>query len=145
MADEADVERNKAVIRKLPALLDSLDPSAPDLPAMKALFTEDFQLHESTRPDWPRGHEGAIRLLIMTKALLPDFKMRVEDMLGEGDKVCVRWRYTGTLTGSFDEMKGDGSRYEAVCFAVYRFHDGRIAEDWGTVARLPDGHPWRTI
>jgi predicted ester cyclase len=63
--------------------------------------------------------------------------------LREGDKVCVRWRYEGTLTGTFDGFKGDGSRYEAVAFAIYRLRDGRIAEDWGTAVRLPDGHPWR--
>jgi predicted ester cyclase len=80
----------------------------------------------------------------MMKSLLPDFTLTIEDMLAEGDKVCIRWRYAGTLTGSFDGMQGDGSRYEAVALAIYRFRDGRIAEDWGTVARLPDGHPWRT-
>jgi predicted ester cyclase len=139
MTGEAETERNKAVIRKLPGLLDSLDPSA-----IEAAFTEDFVLHESTRPHWPRGHEGAVRLLVMMKSLMPDIRIAIEDMLAEGDKVCVRWRYTGTLTGSFDGMQGDGSRYEAVALAIYRFRDGRIAEDWGTVARLPDGHPWRT-
>jgi steroid delta-isomerase-like uncharacterized protein len=139
MAGDAETERNKAVIRRLPELLDSLDPAA-----IKAVFTEDFVLHESTRPDWPHGHEGAVRLLVMMKSLLPDFTLTIEDMLAEGDKVCIRWRYAGTLTGSFDGMQGDGSRYEAVALAIYRFRDGRIAEDWGTVARLPDGHPWRT-
>jgi len=139
MAGEADSERNKAVIRRLPALLDGIDPSA-----ITDVFTEDFVLHESARPDWPRGHEGAVRLFVMMKSLMPDIRISIEDMVGEGDKVCVRWRYAGTLTGAFDGMKGDGSRYEAVALAIYRFHDGRIAEDWGTVARLPDGHPWRT-
>src|SRR5262249_7511678 len=89
-------------------------------------------------------HAGALRLFVMMKSLMPDFKMSIEDLFGESDKVCVRWRYRGILTGNFDGMKGDGSLYEAVALAIYRFRDGRIAEDWGTVARLPDGHPWRT-
>jgi steroid delta-isomerase-like uncharacterized protein len=134
-----DCERNKAVIRQLPGVLDTLDRAA-----IGALFTEDFQLHESKFPEWPRGHEGAFRLLVMMRSLMPDMTIRIEDMFGEGDKVCVRWRYSGTLTGAFENMKGDGSRYEAVAFGIYRFRDGRIAEDWGTAARLPDGHPWRT-
>ena len=139
MAGPEDCERNKAVIRQLPGLLDTLDRAA-----IKALFTEDFQLHESQRPEWPRGHEGALRLLVMMKSVMPDITISVEDMFGEGDRVCVRWRYKGTLTGALDGLQGDGSRYEAVAFAIYRFRDGRIAEDWGTAARLSEGHPWRT-
>jgi predicted ester cyclase len=95
MAASADSERNKAVIRQLPGLLQTLDPSA-----IRALFTQDFQLHESKRPDWPHGHEGAIRLFVFVKSMMPDMTISIEDMFGEADKVCVRWRFKGTLTGT---------------------------------------------
>ena len=139
MTPSEHCEQNKAIIRQLPALLRAFDPRA-----IKALFTEDFQLHESTRPNWPTGHEGAVRLIEMMTSLMPDITITLDDMVAEADKVCVRWRYRGTATGTFDGRAGDGTRYEAVAFAIYRFCDGRIAEDWGTAVPLPVGHPWRT-
>ncbi|HUO94276.1 MAG TPA: ester cyclase [Rhizomicrobium sp.] len=75
---------------------------------------------------------------------MPDIDARIEEMFGERDKVFVRWRYTGTLSGSFEGRHGDGSRIEVIGFSVYRFEDGRIAEDWGADISLPQGHAWRT-
>jgi len=115
-AHSTDSERNKAVVRQLPGLLRTVDTSA-----IKALFTEDFQLHDRKHPDWPRGHDGAVRLFLLMTSMMPDMTISIEDMIGEADKVCVRWRFRGTLTGAFEEQKGDGSRYEATAFAIYRF------------------------
>ncbi len=139
MSDGSEIERNKAIVSQLPDLLRAGDPST-----IHSLFTEDFQLHVSSMPDWPSGHQGAIRLVTMMASMMPDMTMVIEDMFGEADKVCVRWRYKGTLTGSFEGRKGDGSRYEAIAFAIYRFRDGRIVEDWGIDDRLPVNHPWRS-
>jgi hypothetical protein len=75
------VERNKAVIRRLPALLEALDAGALDVPRIAALFTEDFRLHENKHPHWPQGHSGAVRLLVQMKALMPDIRISIEDMV----------------------------------------------------------------
>lgn len=139
MTSAIECERNKAVIRQLPGLLHVADRAA-----ITALFTEDFRLHESKHPDWPTGHDGAVRMFALMSSLMPDMTIGIEDIFAEGDRVCVRWRYTGTVTGRFEDRIGDGSRYEAIAFSIYRFRDGRIAEDWGTTTPLPMGHPWRT-
>lgn len=34
-------------------------------------FTEDFRLIQPTRPDWPRGHEGAAKLLDTFRIFTP--------------------------------------------------------------------------
>ena len=47
-------------------------------------------------------------------------------MIEEGDRVAVRWQ----VTASYE----DGKPYERSIVAIYRFKDGRIAEDWGIVA-----------
>ena len=44
-------------------------------------------------------------------------------MIEEGDRVAVRWQ----LTATYD----DGKPYERSIMAIYRFENGRIAEDWG--------------
>lgn len=130
---------NKAVVARLPELLANPDP---DLVA--ELFTNDFKLHDVKYPNWPSGHEGARRMFVQMKALVPDMTVAMEDIFGEDDRVCVRWRFKGTLTGSFEGREGDGSRLEMIMISIYRLRDGRIAEDWGADIRLRSGHPWRT-
>lgn len=101
MSSAADNERNKAVILQLPELLDS-----PDEAIIRTLFTADFRLHDVKFPDWPSGHAGALRMFTHMKAALADIRATIEDMFGEGDKICVRWRFKGTATGVIGDRKG---------------------------------------
>jgi len=139
MTDFDEVERNKSVIRRLPVLLRD-----PDVSAIRALFTEDFRLHDVKYPDWPTGHAGAERMFLQMHALIPDLEADIEDMFGEGDRICVRWRFKGSLSGEFMGRIGDGTPFETIIFSIYRFRDGQIAEDWGADIALPASHPWRT-
>ena len=50
-------------------------------------------------------------------------KVEILDMIEEGDRVAVRWQ----LTATYD----DGKPYDRSIMAIYRFENGRIAEDWG--------------
>ena len=43
-------------------------------------------------------------------------------MIEEGDRVAVRWQVTAAY---------DGKPFEQSIMAIYRFENGRIAEDWG--------------
>jgi predicted ester cyclase len=135
MKDAEENGGNKAVIGRLPALL-----ARPDEAIVRALFTEDFRLHDIKFPDWPRGHAGALRMFTQMKTAIPDIQAVIEDMFGEGDKLCVRWRFKGRVA----DRAGDDARFEAIVISIYRFEQGRIAEDWGADMALPAGHPWRT-
>ena len=49
-------------------------------------------------------------------------------MVEEGDRVAVRWQLTATY---------DGKPFQSSIMAIYRFEEGRIAEDWGVAVRTP--------
>jgi steroid delta-isomerase-like uncharacterized protein len=60
----------------------------------------------------------------------PDLALAVEDVVAEGDRVVVRWTFTGTHE---HEMRGLAATGRKVAFAgmsMYRLADGRIAEIW---------------
>ena len=78
------------------------------------------------------------------RTITPDIRATIEEMFGEGDKMCVRWRFKGAATGAIGERGGDGARFEAVMASIYRFENGCIAEDWGADIPLAERHPWRT-
>ena len=52
--------------------------------------------------------------------------MEILDIIEEGDRVAVRWQLTATYN--------DGKPYERSIMAIYRFENGRIAEDWGVAS-----------
>jgi predicted ester cyclase len=65
-------------------------------------------------------------------ALAPDVRFEILDSVEAADRVAVRWRVTGAgATGPFD----------VAMIAIYRFANGRIAEDWGVWS----GKPWRHL
>jgi hypothetical protein len=52
-------------------------------------------------------------------------------MIEEGDRVAVRWLFSGV---------NDGHPVVMPCVATYCFVGGRVAEDWGIASY--QGHPW---
>jgi predicted SnoaL-like aldol condensation-catalyzing enzyme len=85
-------------------------------------FTEDFRLDDAGTGVVRTGHAGAQTMMENILALAPDVRFEILDAVEAADRAAVRWRVTGTrTTGSFD----------VAMIAIYRFDDGRIAEDWG--------------
>jgi ketosteroid isomerase-like protein len=89
-------------------------------------FTEDFRLHDPTLPEWPTGYRGATEMLDKTSSAGASTKLEALQMVEEGDHVAVRWRLSATR---------DGELFVYAMMAMYRFENGRIAEDWGVPVR----------
>ena len=121
MSQQTDLLREIAV---------AMSSGAPD--RISDWFTEDFRLHEPGKPLLPEGHEGARKMMEAgrqnrTRAgVQTPAKVEILDIVQEGDLVAVRWQVTATVR--------NGNPYERSCVAIYRFENGRIAEDWGIVA-----------
>ena len=90
-------------------------------------FTENFRLHEPGKPALSVGYEAARQMREwgrqMRAGLKTPINVEILDMIEEGDRVAVRWQ----LTATYD----DGKPYDRSIMAIYRFENGRIAEDWG--------------
>jgi steroid delta-isomerase-like uncharacterized protein len=62
----------------------------------------------------------------------PDFHLTVEDLVAEGDRVAVRWTWTGTHTGEFMGAPATGKHVEGAGMGLYRISGSLIAEQWVT-------------
>ena len=58
----------------------------------------------------------------LLKTLKPPIDVEILDMIEEGDRVAVRLQVTAT--------HHDGRPSERSIIAIYRFENGRIAQDW---------------
>lgn len=107
------------------------------------VFSPTFVLHDAHHPRWPRGLEGARKMFAALLTATPDLQITVSSTVVEGDKVVVRWTFRGTHTGmSITGAAPTGKPITALAIGIYRFVDGKIAEDWGMAALCQTEMPW---
>ena len=85
-------------------------------------FTEDFRLDDAGAGVVRTGHAGAQTMMENILSLAPDVRLEILDSVEAADRVAVRWRLSGTR---------EAGPFDVAMIAIYRFADGRIAEDWG--------------
>lgn len=108
-----------------------------DADAVRAQLTADFVDHEMP-PGTPPGPEAALRWSAMLHQAFPDMRVKIEDMVAEGDRVAVRATWTGTHTGHFPPLNASPTNRK-ISFSgmvLWRISGDRIAERWATLDRL---------
>ena len=82
----------------------------------------------------PVGRRGLAGVIAAIRAAFPDFHTKVEDLLGEGDRVAWRYSSGGVHTGA--PLFGTGAAGHAVNWtgtAIVRVEARRIEEVWDNV------------
>ena len=69
-------------------------------------------------------------------AAFPDLQVIIEDLFGAGDRLVGRLTLRGTQLGAFAGRAATGRGMEITSLRIYRFEDGRIAENWAMQDRL---------
>jgi predicted ester cyclase len=82
------------------------------------------------------GLEGAKKTINFLRTAFPDFKLTIEDLVVDGDKVWARQRGGGTNLGSFMGRPPTGKTAFIEVFDVCRFQDGKMVEHWGVPDQL---------
>lgn len=116
-------EQNKAVVRRL--FEDHWNAKNPAL--VSELFAPSVSVHT---PDGVlTGLDGASLLLQAYATAFPDFHLTIDDLVADGDKVVVRWTFTGTHLGPLADVPASGKRVDVPNgIAIYRLAAGRISE-----------------
>lgn len=125
LASAAGVEkRNKAVART--AFLEYLNRK--DFKNFKEIHTQDFVKHynNSAPEDLAQEMEDAKGQFVSSS----DLNFTINWMIAEGDKVAVCFTAKGTHDGVFQGIPPTGKKYEVSAMTVWRFIDGKIAEEW---------------
>jgi predicted ester cyclase len=114
-----------------------------NLAVIDEVCSPNFVFYSPRMPNWPRGLEGARKLISDALAVVPDMQSSIEDIVAEGDKVAVRCTFRGTYRG--EERPGypkPGERFAQYAISIYRFAAGKIEEDWGVEAFGPIDLAW---
>jgi predicted ester cyclase len=122
-----DVARNKQLVARFYA--EAINRR--DLGAVDRLLTVDFT-HNGER----RGRAGQRAAVEGFLAGFSDLHNEILAILGEGDLVAARQRWTGTHDGPFAGLEPTGQRVEFTSTAVLRIEGEQIAEAWDQVDML---------
>ena len=68
--------------------------------------------------------------IAMNEAAFPNYELRIEQMIAEGDLVSVIGRASGTHKGPFMSMPPTGKSWDVPLHITYRVKDGKIVELW---------------
>jgi steroid delta-isomerase-like uncharacterized protein len=96
-------------------------------------YTDDFVGHGGSRTF---THEDGMNEAKGWRSAFPDLAVNVDLMVAEGDLVAVRWTARGTNTGTGNGIPATGRKVEVSGTAIFRFEDGKIAEEWTSANSL---------
>jgi len=119
------VEDNKNRARQVAELV-----STGNMALVDENVAPDFVRHDlGGRPDIV-GPEGVKLFVGVLRAAFPDIQMTVEDVIGEGDKVVVRYTARGTHSGVFQGIAPTGRKVTWAGINIYRVEGGKAVETW---------------
>src|SRR6266536_191098 len=98
-----------------------------DLDALDQYFAPEFDNSASAVPGLPPGLAGAKMAHQGVMQSFPDRKVNVIDLVGDGDKVMVRARITGTNQGGFPlfGVPTNGNPVDFESWSIYTLRDGK--------------------
>ena len=118
-------EENKALIRR------EYDEvwNQGKLDVMDELYATDIVCHMPGSPDI-QGIDGIKQIANMFYIAFPDMQYMIEDMIGEGEKVAVRWTLTGIHKGALMGIPPTGKQVTSKGGSIIRFTGGKVVEIW---------------
>jgi steroid delta-isomerase-like uncharacterized protein len=108
-----------------------------DAEAVRTQLGADFRDHEMP-PGTPPGPEAALQYRAMLHTAFPDLRVKIEDIVAEGDRVAVRASWTGTHRGPLPliPVPVTNRAFVLTGMVFWRIRDGKIVERWATIDRL---------
>jgi predicted ester cyclase len=119
------IETNKATIRRMAEQI----YQARRLDLLEEFFSEQVIGHNAGMPSLT-GLVALQASIARSLEVYPDFRLRIDDLIAEGDQVAARWSSQGTHQGELFGVAATGKRITQQGAAVYRLVDARIAELW---------------
>lgn len=97
------------------------------------LFLDDCINHDLSHPEqrgreafkeWGNGISTALNIGF------PGWRVTIEDLIAEGDRVAKRWVLRGTHNGEYFGIPPTGKQVAMRAVTIYHFTDGKVKKIW---------------
>jgi steroid delta-isomerase-like uncharacterized protein len=127
MSSNQTLEENKQVVRKI--YEDCINRGTLDLLAL--LISDDY-----AGVGGERGPSAFAKTVTSLRQGFPDVRFTIDDLVAEGDRVTVRWKWQGTHQGVFNALPASQREVTNEGIVIYQLTDGKIVRAWLQTDRL---------
>ena len=100
-----------------------------DLAAADSVLAPGFKCPVPGADDLDR--EGYKQFILQARTAFADgFRVQVQDVVAEGDRVAARFTLAGTHGSTWRGIPPTGKKINALSICVYRIEGGQIVEKW---------------
>lgn len=99
------------------------------LDRLNEFVTPGFVAHDGP-PGVPSGPAAVEHVITMFRSAFPALHVTVDEMVAEGDLVCVRTTLRGTQRGALFGVPPTGRSVTLRTMEMVRMQDGQLAESW---------------
>lgn len=124
---ENKVEKNKEIVRRL--FEDGVNTGKLEI--FDQLVSEDY-----VGPNGEKGVAGFRGIIAGLRKGIPDIHYTIEDCLGDGDRVALRWTWRGTHTGMLRNIPPSNRPIQDTGIAIFELRDAKILKSWIQTDRL---------
>jgi steroid delta-isomerase-like uncharacterized protein len=119
-------EKNEAVIRRL---VDDVWNKG-NVKLLDELVVPNYRDHDPVDP--VNGVQGFKDVVAKYRNAFPDCRLDIDELFPIGDRVIVRWHYSGTHRNALEGIAPTGRRVTGPGISIHRFEGGRLAESFTT-------------
>ncbi len=117
-------EENKAMVRRI--IEEAINKG--NLAVVDELIAPSYVLHNPVME--LKGPEGFRQYITTVRTAFPDYHFAIDDIVAEGDKVALRFTFTGTHKGNLPDIAPTGKQVTQIEALFYRFAGGKLLEAW---------------
>jgi steroid delta-isomerase-like uncharacterized protein len=93
-------------------------------------FTPDLTFQTTIQPEPFRGPEGFLEFYRGISGGFPDYDIKLDEVVAEGNKVVLRFTFRGTNTGDYFGIPATFKPVTIRFVEIFTVRDGQIAEIW---------------
>ena len=128
---QTDADAMRATYRRL--VEEMLNGHRPEL--IPQFVTDDYVFH-GPGGQTLTGADEVTEMVVGYQTAFPDLHMTIAQMIVEGDRLCLRFRVTGTHDGPLGEVAPTGKQIDINGTVIGRFEGTKIAEEWESFDEL---------
>ena len=122
-----DAEKNKLTVRRI--YDEYINQTRSEL--LPELVAADY-----VASDGRRGPAVFASTVDALRTGIPDIRFEVEDVIAEGDRVAVRWTWSGKHTGTLNGLSPSNRQVKNDGIAIYELRQGKVSRVWLQTDRL---------
>ena len=115
----------KELLQRVTQLWNGGDPRSAN-----EIYADDCVYRGAAMPEPIRGRDALTAHMTHMRKIFPDLRLTADETLTEGDRIAVRWTWTGTHKGEWEGVAPTGRKVTETGLSMLRLRNGKIVDEF---------------